>query len=221
LNLKPRLFSYTVAQDYGSAPNPFWGVCTLTICKPVIRRKAEKEDWVVGLRKNSVVYAMRITGKKTLAEYDEYCQVNFPKKIPLWSSKDFRRQVGDCIYDYSIPASSKLRQSIHVEGNVKTDLGGIYALLSEDFYYFGNCPRLLPAHLQPIIHKRGHKSNANDKYFDDFIKWIRIHRETHNTSSADPELRSELTDSTCARSKCSKRDHRESETDEALAKNCG
>ncbi|MFH1865797.1 MAG: hypothetical protein ABIK85_07930, partial [Candidatus Eisenbacteria bacterium] len=35
-----RLFSYIVARDYGFAPNPFCGVCTLATCKPKIRESA-------------------------------------------------------------------------------------------------------------------------------------------------------------------------------------
>lgn len=44
-----RLFSYCIPVDDGAAPNPFWGVCTLTICKSKIRRVAEIGDWVVGV----------------------------------------------------------------------------------------------------------------------------------------------------------------------------
>ena len=45
---KPILYSYTIPYDDGAAPNPYWGVLTLAICKPVIRRTAEIGDWVVG-----------------------------------------------------------------------------------------------------------------------------------------------------------------------------
>jgi hypothetical protein len=44
-----RLFSYCIQTDDDAAPNPFWGLCTLTICKPVIRRVAEVGDWIVGI----------------------------------------------------------------------------------------------------------------------------------------------------------------------------
>lgn len=37
-----------VARDYGFAPNPFFGVCTLATCKPRIRSVAQIGDWVVG-----------------------------------------------------------------------------------------------------------------------------------------------------------------------------
>ena len=36
------LYSYIVAYDGGSAPNPFHEFCTLAICKPGMRRTAEK-----------------------------------------------------------------------------------------------------------------------------------------------------------------------------------
>lgn len=70
-----KLYSYVLRYDDGAAPNPFWGTCTLTICKPDIRRKASVGDWVIGTgSKNSrlkdgntydlsdsVVYAMKVT----------------------------------------------------------------------------------------------------------------------------------------------------------------
>jgi hypothetical protein len=105
-----RLFSYRIKFDAGSAPNPYWGLCTLAICKPVIRKVATVEDWVVGTGSavapvgdisDKVVDAMRVTGKKTMQEYDEFTQTELPKKIPLVTSKDPRRRAGDSIYDYT------------------------------------------------------------------------------------------------------------------------
>ena len=42
-----KLYTYCLRYDDGAAPNPYWGVCTLVICKPAIRRSAEPGDWVV------------------------------------------------------------------------------------------------------------------------------------------------------------------------------
>src|SRR5690606_8959470 len=98
-----RLYSYVLRHDDGEAPNPYRGTCTLTICKPDIRRTAEVGDWVVGTgSKNSrlkdgntydfsdsVVYAMKITRKLSLADYDVFVQKNLPKKIPKWFNRDF------------------------------------------------------------------------------------------------------------------------------------
>lgn len=40
--MSPTLFSYCIPYDDGAAPNPFWGLCTLAICKPRIRRAAKE-----------------------------------------------------------------------------------------------------------------------------------------------------------------------------------
>ena len=40
LIMAARLFSYVVRYDYGFAPNPFEGCCTIATCKPQIRRAA-------------------------------------------------------------------------------------------------------------------------------------------------------------------------------------
>jgi len=39
------LHSYVVARDYGFAPNPFFGFCTLATCKPRLRSVAQVGDW--------------------------------------------------------------------------------------------------------------------------------------------------------------------------------
>ena len=44
----PRLFSYCIPVDDAAAPNPFWGYCTLAICKPGHWRVAQVGDWVIG-----------------------------------------------------------------------------------------------------------------------------------------------------------------------------
>src|SRR5688572_11795221 len=96
-----KLYSYCLRYDTGSAPNPYWGICTLVICKPAIRRTAEVGDWIVGLGSanspigdisNDVVYAMKVTNKLTIKEYDQFCKTSLPKKIPNWRSRDYRRR---------------------------------------------------------------------------------------------------------------------------------
>lgn len=83
---KPKLFSYVVQHDYGYAPNPYFGVCTLARCKcrenkrqrENIVERALVEDWIVGTggadRKKSagngnLIYAMRVEKKLRLARY--------------------------------------------------------------------------------------------------------------------------------------------------------
>lgn len=176
------LFSYCIPFDDGAAPNPFWGVCTLVICKPEIRRIAKRDDWVVGTGSvNSpvgntaghVVYAMRITDKMPIPAYDNWCRKKLPDKIPDLTSQDLRRRVGDCIYDFSTIAGT-LRPSVHAEANRATDLRGRFVLLSDDFYYFGKKSVLLPEDLLAIVKQgQGHRSDANAPHFQRFVAWIR------------------------------------------------
>ncbi len=41
---KATLYTYCIPYDDGAAPNPFWGQCTLVICKPRIRKVARPGD---------------------------------------------------------------------------------------------------------------------------------------------------------------------------------
>lgn len=217
-NDAPRLYSYVLRYDNGAAPNPFWGICTLTICKPDIRRVANEGDWIVGTgSKNSplkdgniynlsdsVVYAMKVTKKLSLEEYDTYVKDNCPRKVPRWFSGDYRLRIGDCIYDYSKGTHPKLRNGVHTIESMDRDLRGGFALISKHFYYFGEEPRLLPQNLKHII-RRGQKHLV----FDDsvtmtlFENWI--NQFNRNTIHADPQLRYEfdLMPSQEYRAKCS------------------
>jgi putative DNA base modification enzyme with NMAD domain len=220
------LYSYCLRFDGGDAPNPYWGTCTLAICKPAIRRVAKKDDWIVGLgSKNSpigdistsVVYAMRVTKVMSMAHYDSHCKKSLPGKIPDWSNSDFRRKVGDCIYEYGRPGRPRLRPSIHTQANRKTDLRGRNVLLSKHFYYFGDRPAHLPKGLLPIIHgTQGHKSRANKKYLEKFVSWIEAAGWNRNRALGEPQRRAQILSIGGAesRSLCSKQDQKEGELDE-------
>jgi len=184
-----KIYSYVLKIDDGAAPNPFGGVCTLTICKPKIRKLSSVGDWVIGTGSknaklsdgstqdfsNCLVYAMKISEKKYLKKYDEWCNENMQIKIPKFNSKNMIDQRGDCIYDFS-DFPPKLRQSVHTEKNRKTDTSGKYSLLSTHFYYFGEKPIIIPNELKCIIKQnRGHlvKNDKNEpEIVNRFLEWI-------------------------------------------------
>jgi hypothetical protein len=195
------LYSYCIPIDDGAAPNPYWGICTLVICKPVIRRNAKKGDWIVATgSKNApdhqdfskhLVYAMKLTqDPMSMAEYDAFCQKHLPNKIPDTKHKDYARRVGDCIYDFSQGSEPIIRNGVHNEGNRKRDLGGENALLSDHFYYFGYKPVLLPDNLHAIIRNgQGHKSHSNENYKLDFVDWLESnYHEQMNQITASPQI---------------------------------
>jgi hypothetical protein len=135
-----KIYSYVLRVDRGAAPNPFWGTCTLTICKPTIRRNAQIGDWVIGTGSKNVkcndynvhdlsdrvVYAMKISDIKTLQDYDTFCKSSLPNKIPNWQATDWRLHMGDCIYDYSKGLNPSIRKSVHDERNRKKGIAPIY-----------------------------------------------------------------------------------------------
>lgn len=210
-----RLYSYCLRYDDGAAPNPYWGICTLVICKPAIRRTAQVGDWVVGLGSanspigdvsDCVTYAMKVTDKITMEEYDKFCEAQYPKKIPNWRSRDYRRRMGDCIYDYSSGSRPRIRWSVHNEENRKRDLGGKFALISRHFYYFGDHPVKLREDLYPIIHAtQGHKSNTNKLYLPAFVEWIENLGYKKNKLVGEPQLKEEYSRDTDVQAKCSVR----------------
>ena len=224
-----RLFTYCLRYDDGAAPNPFWGVCTLTICKPVIRRNAQIGDWVVGTgstnspqgdRSHSILYAMKVTGRLTLAQYDEHCRKHLPGKIPLWPNEDFARLVGDCLYDHTKIMDGKpaQRRGVHSMVNRDTDLDGKHALLSDEFYYWGDQAIDLPECLHPICHPmQGHKSNANAPHIPEFLTWLESLGLPKNTLVGRPQLQGHILASAragvCA--PCGRQDREEDEADEA------
>jgi Nucleotide modification associated domain 2 len=180
--MRPRLFSYVVRHDTGLAPNPFWGVCTLALCKPGIRRAAREGDWIVGLGSKAaragdlsgrVVFAMRVTKKMSLEDYDAFARESLPEKIPVPHASDLPSRFGDAQYDYRF-GSPVQRPGAHGPANRASDLSGRFALLSDDFAYFGRRAVPLPPSLRPIGQvRRGHRSAANDAYADAFVSWFR------------------------------------------------
>lgn len=198
------LYSYVLRFDTGDAPNPYGGVCTLTVCKPAIRRTAQVGDWIIGTgSKHSpvgniagyLVYAMRVSRKLTLAEYDICCQQELGVKIPGRADHAHLREnlAGDSLYDYTKLTSSGNPQ--HRGGPVHADLAlqvrdwsGKYALLSDQFYYFGREPREIPAHLQRIVKRnQSHYRRTDESEIQAFEKWLEEEGFERNKVYADPQ----------------------------------
>jgi hypothetical protein len=219
------LYSYCIPFDDGAAPNPFWGTCTLAICKPVIRRLAKKGDWIVGTGskkfglQNQIVYAMEVSDVLSFQQYDDLCKRDktLKKKIPDTTSNDFRRHVGDCIYDFSVKPFLQ-RDGPHTLSNIKTDMGGKRVLLSTNFYYFGRAPIKLPENLLPIVRQgQGHKSKSNDKYKDAFLEWIVSNKAAQNKVYRKPYSFDEWQLDGCV-TRCSRRHLQSDRKDELLGK---
>src|SRR4051794_15707496 len=92
---------YVVDRDFGFAPNPFHGSCTLATCMPRIRKPAQLGDWVAGMGGRRLkatgrcIYAMRVTETKTFDDY--FADPAFFDKRPVRNGSSVM-MVGDNIY---------------------------------------------------------------------------------------------------------------------------
>jgi hypothetical protein len=190
-----RLHSYVVARDYGFAPNPFYGICTLATCKPRLRSVAQVGDWVVGTgsktngREKHVVYAMRVTSAMTFEAY--WANPRFQTKKPnLRGSK--KQAFGDNIYSRSQDTGLWCQANSHhslTDGspnpsNVVADTGTNRILLSDDFVYWGGSGPQLPAHFlrygparATLCVIRNHKNKFPPELVTEFIAWVRSFNE--------------------------------------------
>jgi len=187
-----RLYSYVVARDYGFAPNPFYGLCTLATCKPMIRRMAQIGDWVVGTgskqsnRRGHIVFAMRVTETLTFDEY--WSDSRFARKRPeLAGSK--KQAFGDNIYHRERSGVWRQENShhSHTDGsenpsNIANDTQTNRVLLSDDFVYWGGSGPTIARRFREfdgldVCAGRGYKSAFPDRLVREFVEWIRSRDE--------------------------------------------
>ncbi|HEY6325385.1 MAG TPA: hypothetical protein VIW73_02570 [Candidatus Cybelea sp.] len=183
-----KLFSYVVTRDYGFAPNPFSGYCTLATCKPDVRSAAAIGDWIVGTGRKAngfqdhLVYAMRVTEALTFEQY--WNDPRFlAKRVDRRGSR--KRLFGDNVYHRN-PATGHWVQedSHHSRGdgtafgiNKDHDTQTDRVLISDDFVYFGGSAIALPPRFRGANRLRkkgqGHRSNFTNAYVERVVVWLR------------------------------------------------
>lgn len=196
-----RLYSYVVARDYGFAPNPFYGCCSLACCKPEIRRTADIGDWVVGTgshannRGDKIVFAMKIEHALTFNEY--WSDARFSSKRPfLQGSK--KQAFGDNIYHKNTKGLWIQQNSHHslTNGdsnpkNIAHDTQTNRVLVGSDYVYWGGEGPTIPVNLRSRLCKKGpgHKCNFSTEFVDNVVAWIRSVGD-HGVSGAPFDWRS-------------------------------
>ena len=180
-----RLYSYIVARDYGFAPNPFYGYCTLATCKPQIRKNAEIGDWIIGTgskskgRNGHIVYAMRVTEAMSFDEY--WADSRFQRKRPDMHAS-VKKAFGDNIYYRDDAAGWRQLDSHHSYGdgtqnneNVRNDTQVNRLLVSNDFIYWGGNGPIIPTFGDVTVchNTQGHRCNFPTELVNDFETWLR------------------------------------------------
>jgi hypothetical protein len=189
-HLRPnqRLFTYKVAHDGGSAPNPYHSVCTLGICKPAIRRVARPGDVVAGFAcapdERRIIYCMVVDHVLPWEVYIKACS-DASEQLDGISSESLKRKVpkgpndpGDCIW-LGGAHEPQVRPSWSKHGGAddfRRDVQlGENVILSSRFWYFGDGGQhtlYLIGELGDIIPGRGHRSDANGPYRDQFVDFF-------------------------------------------------
>jgi len=189
-----KLFSYVVRLDFGFAPNPFHGVCTLATCKGQIRRTAAVGDWVVGTGSTAyglqgrIVYAMNISEKLTFQQY--WQDPRFSAKRPYLRGS-LKQTRGDNIYHRHPKSGVWIQEnSRHSNDNGTPNLGHIdrdtrhpFVLIADEFYYWGGTGPAIPASFRnwqshDICQLRSMKYRFPAAMVNSLVIWIRSSGES-------------------------------------------
>lgn len=152
------VWSYKISRDYGFAPNPFFGFCTVACCKPGIRKGAKLGDLIVGCGSTALnlegkmIFAMIVEEKLS---FDEYWQdERFLKRRPSFQASR-ALMYGDNIYHSDGRNNWEQSDSHHSydDGRINTDnadrdLKANAVLVSTNFSYFGDQAVNIPSHLR-------------------------------------------------------------------------
>ena len=167
----PNVYIYVVDRDFGFAPNPFHGFCTLSCCKPKIRSVAEVDDWIFGVGGSSLkasgrcIFGMRVT--ETLSFDDYWADPRFEAKKPVWNGSR-AMMLGDNIYHRDNAASPWQQEDSHHSrpdgtpdpSNIANDTQKNKMLISDHFVYFGDQALKVPESIfssMSYINGRGHR----------------------------------------------------------------
>lgn len=194
-----KVYMYVVARDFGFAPNPFHGVCTLATCKPKVRNVAQVGDWVIGVGGGKLgatgrcIFGMRVTRRMTFNEY--WLSDEFKDKKPVRNGSK-KMMLGDNIYfknENNIWSQAHSHHSL-IDGtlnqyNLTRDTSSNYVLASTHFYYFGNTAPLIPAEVLKRIefeNRVGHRTYTLEQAAE-IIRWLEDNHESAlNLVSGDP-----------------------------------
>ncbi len=153
------IYSYKITRDYGFAPNPFHGFCTLATCKPGIRRMAKLGSLVFGCgsaenkRVGDLICAFRVSEIRTFQEY--WDDPRFAIKRPNFHASP-GHAFGDNIYHRGSRGRWIQEKSHHSfkdgklnKANLDTDTSSTdRVLVAQEFVYFGKDSIKIPARLR-------------------------------------------------------------------------
>lgn len=177
-----KYYSYVIPRDYGFAPNPYLGYCTLATCKPRIRKSARIGDWIAaygGARTEvhkKLVVLMKVDEILTFDQY--WNNKRFVKKRPVFN-RSMSCMYGDNIYHHigekwtqELSHHSMADGSINY-ANLNCDTQADKVLVATQFYYFGNNAIEIPKEFEVLIGSgRNHKNFYDEIIINKFINFM-------------------------------------------------
>ena len=186
-------FSYKVEHDFGLAPNPFGGYCTLAVCRGQIRgnKRLNLGDWIIGtgskaLEKLSgkeslhhLIFAMKVEEVITFDDY--WSDERFQYKKPIVNGS-LVKMYGDNFYHRDSVSQKWIQEnSAHSladgscnKNHLKRDTKSENVLISRSFYYFGDkCPLIPKEYWEVCSEGRNVKSvNIPANKAEALIAWL-------------------------------------------------
>lgn len=144
------LYVYSITRDFGFAPNPFHGICTLATCKPRIRKAAKVGDWIIGVggakltpAARKCIFIMKVSEKLGFQQYWE--DPRFSLKKPARNGSRIQ-MLGDNIYHQDENNEWRQEDSHHSnpdgspnKNNLDRDTKNTDQVLTSNYYlYFGS-----------------------------------------------------------------------------------
>lgn len=181
------IWSYKIRRDYGFAPNPFQGFCTLACCKPGIRKGANEGDLIFGFgsaalkMRGRLIFAMRVSEAMTFDQYwDDH---RFSRRRPVFTA-GISRSYGDNIY-HQVNGSWVQEDSHHSfpggvwnAANADRDLSVDRVLVSTEFAYWGRSAPDIPDTLKNFNGEnlfadvRDYRRAYSDEFKESVAKWF-------------------------------------------------
>jgi hypothetical protein len=177
-------FAYKITRDYGFAPNPFYGLCSLACCKPHIRERASIGDWVIGTGSvenkllHHLIFLMQVTEKISFEQY--WNDPRFRAKRPVLNGS-LKQIHGDNIYFRDDEGWHQVdSHHSHPNGmvnvlNLNQDLISENVLLSNKYVYLGDAAiNMAPEYLEltPGRRQRNYITIENKNLAQKFVTEI-------------------------------------------------
>lgn len=174
------LYSYVITRDYGFAPNPFWNVCSLAACKPQIRERAFKGDWIAGFGGANTTIAHKMVFLMQVDEictFDEYWEdPRFFMKRPRFDG-NYQQCYGDNIYHHI--AGEWVQENSHHsyadginQNNLVHDTRIDRVLISFNYWYFGENAIELPEKFTEVIATGRAYRKWQDNICAGVVNWV-------------------------------------------------